>query len=1033
VLYSYAVVHLHNSFISEVKAMQAEKDSKAKPRKKTVTRIIKLTLVLIVVLFVLVLLLLPAFISSEQGRRIILSKVNNSIAGQTNFADLTMSWFKGISISDFGFSDNAGQISVHVNQIATKPHYGSIFTGNLSFGQTLIDKPTVEINLKDPQGKKAKEFQQEPPAGKRTQPIALPIKRIDLELNNGSLKVTDSKARTVELSQINSGLNLRPPGQQTDFDLNMEVTDGDKSSQVQVASRITPKQETGWSLKGTDGYLTIDVNELDLESLEPFFALAGIEAQAEGLVSGNVKSDIKDGRLENLSAGINAKNLDISAAKLKSDRLKTRDLNIIVKLSQGEETINIDNLEIKSDWAYASGSGVVPTSFESFADFLEVDSNYDLKGNFNCDVAAILTQLPETLGLKEGTQITSGRLNGNVETSTTAGRRQIRAFGTLAGLEGSVKEKKIALSEPISAEAQITSDKNGVNFDKLDVSSPFAKINCTGSIESLKYNADADLEKLQSEFGQFINIGQYQMTGKLLEEGQISIKEKKATASGSLTVKNFSLNSEEGLSASEPSADIVFAVDYDWEKGIVTTDSIRANASLGQFSVTDAVLPLNKNASKPLNLTLNANNVDLQKLRPFAVLLASFPKEMQLAGIAESIISVYSENDTYKITTDSTKIKNLKLASPDRKPFEPNEVSLAFDAEVNPEQKAVNVKKLRLESPQIKILKGELSQLSKDGKTKLEGQAECEYDWSAVSTVASSYLPEGLTLQGKRKDAVSFVSEYPAGQTDKLMPNLSAKAKTGFKQADYMGLNFGPTDVDIQVQNGLLKIAPFTTVVNEGQFNFAGQADFKETPALLKTTEPRQIIKDIKVNDETTGKLLKYLSPIFADAVNVSGIANLKCDQLAIPLSSDAKNHAVVIGTIWINQLRLQASDLLGQILSAAGSSTTDTDITVLPTKFILRNGFLTYDDMQMNVGDNPVNFKGVIGLDKTMDMTVTLPYTTEGRTARVDKETRGKRITLPLKGTLDKPELDMGKLLEEQLKIQLGDQLRKGLEDLFK
>jgi hypothetical protein len=88
---------------------------------------------------------------------------------------------------------------------------------------------------------------------------------------------------------------------------------------------------------------------------------------------------------------------------------------------------------------------------------------------------------------------------------------------------------------------------------------------------------------------------------------------------------------------------------------------------------------------------------------------------------------------------------------------------------------------------------------------------------------------------------------------------------------------------------------------------------------------------------------------------------------------------------------------------------------------------------MQMDIGDNPVNFKGLIGLDKSLDMTVTLPYTTEGRTARVGRDDGSRRITLPLKGTVDKPELDMGKLLEQQLKGQLENQLQKALEDLLK
>ncbi|MHC4559283.1 MAG: translocation/assembly module TamB domain-containing protein, partial [Planctomycetota bacterium] len=820
---------------------------------------------------------------------------------------------------------------------------------------------------------------------------------------------------------------------QTDFNLNLAVAQADKTSEVKVASRITMKKQTGWSLKGTSGNLTVDVDDLDIESLGPIFALAGLDVQAKGLVNGRMKSEIEDGRFENLSANVEAGNLDITGAELKGDRLRTSDLDVNVKLSQGKETITIDDLQLKSDWASVSAGGIVPTTFKSLDDFLQADSNYSLKGTFNCDVAAVLSQMPKTLGLKEGTQITSGQLDGIVETSTKVGQKQIQAKANLTGLEGAVEGKKIALSEPIRAEAQISSDKAGINFDKLDISAPFAKINCAGSIESMKYNAETDLAKLQSELGQFINIGQYQMAGELLEQGQISIKENIITASGSATLKNLRLSSPEGVSVSEPMAEVSFACDIDRKNNLLSVDSIQAGTSFGRVNINDGVVPLNKNSAKPLSLAISANNVDLKKLQPFAVLFASFPEEMQLAGIAESTISVSSEENTYRITTDSTKIKNLKLTYPDRKPFEPNEVSLAFDAEINPEQKAINVKKLQLESPQIKIHKGEFSQLSKVGKTKLEGQAECEYDWSAVSTAAAPFLPEDLTLQGTRKDTVSFISEYPAGQTDKLIPNLSAKAKLGFEQAGYMGLNFGPTDVDIQIQSGLLMIAPFTTIVNEGQFNFASQADFKQKPALLKTSKPMEIVKNIKVNDETTRKLLKYLSPIFADAVNVSGIANFNCEQLAIPLSSTDKNHAVIIGTISMSQLRLQASNLLGQILSIAGGGDRGAEITIHPTRFVLQKGFLRYDDMQMDIGDNPVNFRGVIGLDKSLDMTITLPYTTEGRTVRIDRETRGRRITLPLKGTVDEPKLDMGKLLEEQLKGQIEDQLLKGLEELLK
>jgi hypothetical protein len=1017
--------------------MRAENKTKIKPQKSR-TRALKIGIAIIVILIVSVLLLVPAIISSGKGRQIILAKINSSVAGQTDFTDLSMGWLKGIKVEDFSFNDDAGQISVRVKEIATKPHYGSLLTGNLSFGQTLIDKPNVQINLKELQEQKAKSSGPKRPAGKTMQPIVLPVKRMELALNDGNVKITDPKSGTVELARINSKVNLQPPGQQSNLNLSMAVAQAGKTSEIQLAGSITPKKQTGWSLKGTSGDLTVDVNDLDLESLGPIFALAGVDIQAEGLVRGRATGQIKDGRLEDLNTGINAKNLQITGTVLKDDRLQTSALDINMKLKQQAEAISIDNLQLKSDWASVTASGIVPTTFKSLDDILGPKSNYNLKGTFNCDLAAVSSQMPKTLGLKEGMQLTSGRLNGNVETSTNAGgQKQIQANATVTALEGTVEGKKIALSEPLEAEAQISSGKAGINFDKVDVSSSFAKINCAGSTKSLKYSAQADLAKLQAELGQFVDFGQYQMSGELSETGQISIEEDRIAAAGSGTIKNLHLSSQEGLSASEPMASIEFAVNMDRKKNLVAVESVIANANLGRFSVKDGVVPLGDEPARPLSLEISANKVNLEKVRPFAVMFASFPKDMQLAGIAESTVSVSSEKKAYIITTDSTKIKGLKLSSPGKKPFEPDEVALAFNAEIDPVQKAINVKTLQLESPQIKITKGQFSQVSKDGTTTLQGQADCEYDWTAVSTVAAPYLPEDLTLQGKRKDTISFTSEYPTDQTDKLMANLNASGKVGFDQAGYMGLDFGSTDVDIRVQNGLLNIAPFTTTVNEGQFNFAGGADFKESPSLFKAAKPMQMVKDIKINDATTKKLLKYVNPIFGDAVNVSGIANFNCEQLAIPLSAKAKNDTVVIGTISISDLRLQASDLLGQILSASGGGGRSTVLTMHPTRFVLQKGVLRYDDMQIDVGDNPINFKGAIGLDKSLDMTVTLPYTTEGRTARVGGETRGTRIVLPLKGTVDKPQLDTGKLLELQLKKTIEEQgeelLRRGLEEIFK
>jgi hypothetical protein len=82
-----------------------------------------------------------------------------------------------------------------------------------------------------------------------------------------------------------------------------------------------------------------------------------------------------------------------------------------------------------------------------------------------------------------------------------------------------------------------------------------------------------------------------------------------------------------------------------------------------------------------------------------------------------------------------------------------------------------------------------------------------------------------------------------------------------------------------------------------------------------------------------------------------------------------------------------------------------------------------------VDIGDNPVNFKGAIGLDKSLDMTVTLPYTGDGRTVNIGKQRPGKRVSLRLEGSVYKPKLDTRGLIQDQIK----DALFKGIDKLFK
>src|SRR4030043_264073 len=88
-------------------------------KKKNLKRRLIMFLCLIAVLFVVAVVLLPVFVSSKKGNRMIIDQINSKIEGKADFSSLTMSWLDGIKIKDITFDSDVGDINLGIRQIAT--------------------------------------------------------------------------------------------------------------------------------------------------------------------------------------------------------------------------------------------------------------------------------------------------------------------------------------------------------------------------------------------------------------------------------------------------------------------------------------------------------------------------------------------------------------------------------------------------------------------------------------------------------------------------------------------------------------------------------------------------------------------------------------------------------------------------------------------------------------------------------------------------------------------------------------------------
>ncbi|TFG49809.1 MAG: hypothetical protein E4H40_02355 [Candidatus Brocadiia bacterium] len=610
-----------------------------------------------------------------------------------------------------------------------------------------------------------------------------------------------------------------------------------------------------------------------------------------------------------------------------------------------------------------------------------------------------------------------GKLNADIEVNIDDGSfRKLKADAVLSDLKQMVSGKEVGIGQAVKIAADMSSEDKVLKINKLNIESSFCRLNCTGQADKINYDLTADLKQTQDFAAQFTDFAGNRIAGKLTSAGKISMDKNIVSAAGQGAISGLIISTPQ---ASAPPTDVKIDFDtrIDNEKQIVNIQAVKVAALPGNIQIMDSKIPLAENNKDQLSVGIAAN-IDLAKALPYAVAFKFIPKEMQLSGLVESKITVNAEKNSYRIKTDSTTIKKLHLVSPGQKPLDQEQVTLVADALINPDEKAVAIQNVQLISPNIKIQKGSFSSSATKGVAKLEGHFDCEYDWAAVGAVTSPYMPQGLKIEGQRKDTISFKTEYPEKDPGKLLANLNADAKLGFEKAEYKGLNLGKTEIPVKVKNGMLNIVPFTTAVNEGKLNFAGNINFRETPAMFRTPGPIQIIENLNVNQQVSQSLLMYLNPIFKDQADIAGVANFYAEKMSIPLGAASANAAEVIGTVSIEKMKLQTLGLLGTILTYANSRPY-LDAALLPTKFVFQNGRVSYDDMQINVDTYPMNFKGSIGPNNKLEMNVVTPYVFGSdmklKTVKADQAATEERLSLPLSGTIDKPNINMAKLVEQQ------------------
>jgi len=1007
--------------------MSAEQKSKGSSRGRFNLHLWRRATILITIVLILVITFAPNFISSKYGNSLLIFQLEKAIGAEIEFDKLSYGWKSGLQITNLSVVDSANKLDLFVENLTSKPSLTAMLSGKIVVLETFIKNADIEITVSKNQilSVADKKLLQADLAGFHN---SLEFSQLNVSVSNTRLKINleenAQQIASLDLREIELFFDLKPKTNRSEIKFCAVVGEEKLGSEINLDGEfIIPAEK--WQFENSNAKFDVSVKSLNLELLAPLFAIANIELNLKGLVSSQISSELVNGEIEKMNISTNANNFLVAGDYLGGDEFSVNSLEIESEVFSKGSIFTIANFVVSGDWFDINASGEIPSDLRSLKGVLSGESQNIIQGEFDVELAQLTNQLSNTIGLPENVKVEKGRFVGSAEKGLSKnGRSELLINGKLESLGIVYGDKEVQIQDDCTIATSVFIGENENPLCAGNLKTGFCGLNFSGDFNKFEYSVMFDIAKTTGALSPFVSFGDASYKGGFATSGNLNLGEK-VSFTGNGNLANFVIVDSFGEMQIKKTL-----IGYNLE--LADSDAVTKIKELS-LQNTDG-----KITAKNINLAAQAKNsctgniscdYNLAKLCQQLHLLQKIPPGLSLFGELRSDFDFDFSDDILRIDTNELRVDEFAFVSGDAKPFA-QEYIIADTLATFDLKKQVFEADIKIESPDFIINDANISKTINGDFIELEAVVNAQYDLAQISPLINEFVPDELEISGLRDDTYNLRSVYPILAPEEMIPNMDASISVGFESANYMGLRFGKTDLEITVSQGILRVAPFSSIVNNGIVNFAAVSKLDSSPRMMEIPSPLKVIENVELNKEATEKMLKYVNPLFADALEAAGVISLSCDELAIPLSDSGKNDAQIIGVISLDNVFLSSHGFFGELAKFIGVSK-EQPIRIRPTYFTLQNGVLSYKDMQVDFGNNPVNFRGSIYLDDRIDMEIVLPYTYGGKTVRIGQDS-DDRIVLPIQGDLENPKIDFSNIIQDTAKDLLERELKRQLKKLF-
>jgi hypothetical protein len=329
---------------------------------------------------------------------------------------------------------------------------------------------------------------------------------------------------------------------------------------------------------------------------------------------------------------------------------------------------------------------------------------------------------------------------------------------------------------------------------------------------------------------------------------------------------------------------------------------------------------------------------------------------------------------------------------------------------------------------------------------------------SMTGTGRQSFTLRGPLLAVLQSDALASAS--PAASVSDSLRDLAGNAGIAWNSLAIAGFNMGPAEIEGQLEQGLLTVAPLEIPLGsgtDGVVRLSPRMDLNRTPRVV-TVSPGTVIDQVRISPEMCRLWLKYVTPWVADATAAEGQFSVQLENAEIPANAPAQGrvagklivHSARVGpgplSQDILQLVQQVRSLLDPRLPAgdAGGAGQWLELPAQQVNLELADGKIFHRDLQMTIRDVVVRTQGWVGLDQQLALIAEIPIRDEWVAQdRYLSTLRGQTVKLPIYGSLSRRQVDTRAMAAAAAELSrqsirdagtnfLQEQLNRGLERLL-